>query len=53
MRLLALGYRPAEAREQVDGAVRRNPDAADDSQSLMREVFRAQAATRAAFSSGD
>lgn len=51
--LIALGYRPAEAREQVDGAVRRNPDASDDSQSLMREVFRAQAATRAAFSSGD
>ncbi len=51
--LVALGYRPAEAREQVDGAVRRNPGAADDSQSLMREVFRAQAATRAAFSSGD
>ena len=51
--LIALGYRPAEAREQVDSAVRRNPDAADDAQSLMREVFRAQAATRAAFSSGD
>lgn len=51
--LVALGYRPAEARDQVDGAVRRNPDAASDSQSLMREVFRAQAATRAAFSSGD
>lgn len=49
--LVALGYRPAEARDQVDGAVRRNPEAAEDSQSLMREVFRAQAATRAAFSS--
>ncbi len=51
--LVALGYRPAEAKEQVDGAVRRNPDAAEDAQSLMREVFRAQAATRAAFTSGD
>ncbi len=51
--LVALGYRPAEAREQVDRAVQRNPDAAEDAQSLMREVFRAQAATRAAFSSGD
>lgn len=51
--LIALGYRPVEARDQVDGAVRRNPDSADDSQSLMREVFRAQASTRAAFSSGD
>ncbi len=51
--LIALGYRPVEAREQVDGAVRRNPESADDSQSLMREVFRAQAATRAAFAPGD
>lgn len=51
--LIALGYRPGEAREQVDSAVRRNPDAADDAQVLMREVFRAQAATRAAFASGD
>lgn len=51
--LIALGYRPAEAREQVDSTVRRNPDAADDAQSLMREVFRAQAATRAAFAAGE
>ncbi len=51
--LVALGYRPAEARDQVDAAVRRNPDAAEDSQALMREVFRAQAATRAAFSAGE
>ena len=51
--LISLGYRPAEAREQVDSAVRRNPESADDSQSLMREVFRAQAATRAAFSAGE
>lgn len=51
--LVALGYRPAEAREQVDAAVRRNPDAAEDSQALMREVFRAQASTRAAFSPGE
>lgn len=50
--LIALGYRPAEARDQVDSAVRRNPDAAEDAQKLMREVFKAQAATRAAFSSG-
>ncbi len=51
--LVALGYRPAEAKDQVDAAVRRNPEAAENSQSLMREVFRAQAATRAAFSAGD
>lgn len=51
--LIALGYRPTEAREQVDSAVRRSPEAADTAQSLMREVFRAQAATRAAFSSGE
>ncbi len=51
--LVALGYRPVEAREQVDSAVHRNPDAAEDPQSLMREVFKAQATTRAAFSSGD
>lgn len=50
--LIALGYRPSEAREQVDSAIRRSPDAAEDSQRLMREVFRAQAATRAAFSPG-
>ena len=51
--LIALGYRPSEAREQVDSAIRRSPDAAEDSQRLMREVFRAQATTRAAFSPGD
>ena len=51
--LIALGYRPVEARDHVDSAVRRNPDAAEDSQQLMREVFRAQAATRAAFTPGD
>ncbi len=51
--LVALGYRPGEARDQVDQAVRRNPEAAEDAQSLMREVFRAQAATRAAFAPGD
>lgn len=51
--LIALGYRASEAREQVDSAVRRNPESAEDSQLLMREVFRAQAATRAAFSTGD
>jgi Holliday junction DNA helicase RuvA len=47
--LINLGYRPAEAREQVDAAVRRNPDAAEDVQTLMREVFRGQAAARATF----
>ena len=51
--LVALGYRPAEAREQVEAAVRRDPDSAEDVQGLMREVFRVQAATRAAFSSGE
>jgi Holliday junction DNA helicase RuvA len=51
--LVSLGYRPAEAREQVEAAVRRDPDVAGDVQALMREVFRVQAATRAAFSSGE
>lgn len=51
--LIALGYRPSEAREQVDSAVRRSPQVAEDSQGLMREVFRAQSATRAAFAPGD
>lgn len=47
--LESLGYRPGEAREQVDAAARRNPVAAENLQDLMREVFKAQAATRAAF----
>lgn len=47
--LIALGYRPAEARDQVDAAVRRNPDSAEDVETLMREVFRAQATARSAF----
>ena len=51
--LVALGYRQPEARDQVEAAVRPNPDSADDTQELMREVFKAQSATRAAFTSGD
>ena len=40
--LVTLGYRPTEARDKVEEAIRRAPDAIDDLQLLMREVFRAQ-----------
>ncbi len=40
--LVTLGYRPTEARDKVEEAIRRTPDVVDDLQGLMREVFRAQ-----------
>ncbi len=40
--LVTLGYRPTEAQDKVDAVVRQIPDAADDLQDLMREVFKAQ-----------
>ena len=40
--LITLGYRPTEARDKVEEAIRRAPDVVDDLQALMREVFRAQ-----------
>lgn len=40
--LVTLGYRPTEAQDKVDAVVRQTPDAADDLQDLMREVFKAQ-----------
>jgi Holliday junction DNA helicase RuvA len=51
--LVNLGYRPAEAREQVDRAVRRNPAAGEDVQELVREVFRSQSSVRSAFQAGE
>ena len=40
--LVTLGYRPTEARDKVEDAIRRAPEVVDDPQVLMREVFRAQ-----------
>lgn len=40
--LISLGYRPTEAQDRVDEALRRNADISDDVQELMREVFRGQ-----------
>lgn len=40
--LVTLGYRPTEAQDKVEEALRRNPDVVDDVQELMREVFKAQ-----------
>ncbi len=40
--LVTLGYRPTEARDKVEEAIRGAPDVVDDLQALMREVFRAQ-----------
>ena len=40
--LVTLGYRPTEARDKVEDAIRRAPEVVDDLQVLMREVFRAQ-----------
>ena len=42
--LISLGYRPTEAQDKVDDAVRRRPEVAVEVQELMREVFRAQLA---------
>lgn len=44
--LVTLGYRPTEAQDKVDGVIRRTPEAADDLQDLMREVFKAQISTQ-------
>ncbi|MBP38178.1 MAG: Holliday junction branch migration protein RuvA [Dehalococcoidia bacterium] len=40
--LVTLGYRPTEAQDKVEEAIRRTPEVADDLQDLMREVFKAQ-----------
>jgi len=40
--LITLGYRPTEAQDKVDAVLRQTPEAADDLQDLMREVFKAQ-----------
>ncbi len=40
--LVTLGYRPTEAQDKVDAVLRQTPEAADDLQELMREVFKAQ-----------
>jgi len=40
--LVTLGYRPTEAQDKVEVAIRHMPEFADDLQELMREVFRAQ-----------
>ena len=44
--LITLGYRPTEAQDKVDDVIRRTPEAADDLQDLMREVFKAQVSTQ-------
>jgi Holliday junction DNA helicase RuvA len=40
--LVTLGYRPTEAQDKVEIAIRHAPEVADDLQDLMREVFKAQ-----------
>ena len=40
--LVTLGYRPTEAQDKVDAVLRKSPEAADDLQELMREIFKAQ-----------
>ena len=42
--LVSLGYRPPEAQREVEEALARRSDIADDAEELMREIFRAQAA---------
>jgi Holliday junction DNA helicase RuvA len=44
--LVTLGYRPTEAQDKVEDALRRTPEVADDLQELMREVFKAQVSTQ-------
>jgi Holliday junction DNA helicase RuvA len=44
--LVTLGYRPTEAQDKVDEAIRRTPKVADELQDLMREVFKAQVSTQ-------
>ncbi len=43
--LVNLGHRAADARENVDDVLLHNPDLAEDSQELIREVFRSLART--------
>ena len=40
--LVTLGYRPTEAQDKVEVAIRHMPEVAADLQELMREVFKAQ-----------
>ena len=42
--LVSLGYRAPEAQREVEEALARRSDIADDAEELMREIFRAQAA---------
>lgn len=44
--LVTLGYRPTEAQDKVEDAIRRAPEVVDDLQDLMREVFKAQVSTQ-------
>lgn len=44
--LVTLGYRPTEAQDKVEDAIRRNSEVVDDLQELMREVFKAQVSTQ-------
>lgn len=44
--LVTLGYRPTEAQDKVEEAIRRAPEVIDDLQELMREVFKAQVSTQ-------
>ncbi len=44
--LVTLGYRPTEAQDKVEDAIRRTPEVLDDLQELMREVFKAQVSTQ-------
>lgn len=41
--LVNLGFRPAEAADKVEEALRRKPELESDVQELIREIFRAQA----------
>ena len=45
--LVNLGYRNNEAVAMVDEAIKRDPDLVEDSQALLRDVFRNQPATSA------
>ncbi|MEE8363908.1 MAG: Holliday junction branch migration protein RuvA [Dehalococcoidia bacterium] len=41
--LVNLGFRPSEAKDQVDDALLRQPGLAEEPEELIREIFRAQA----------
>lgn len=43
--LMGLGYKSHEARSRVDEALQRRPDVGTDASEIMREIFRAQAAS--------